>query len=351
MLGLSITMSLHSCNTSFSSDHTSWHESSYDRIEDEDEKTSVFQYPLEYELFVPGNDVISYNVLWTGYDIENSHGPKIPKEERFYTYLTDYEENKDSYYLVYLKKQDLTSFSSWYESYSRNHKSDDMNYHFSDDKDVIDGKYLLYAQKNHIDDYLVLKTYQIDDVFFSYQDYQLALCLQKKTLTIEKNVSLDITLNKKTSLLRRFELFFDQETNQMKRYSFDYPEKTNTDIIDSLFSYHGKRLEAYPRSFEEMSYCHSPFIGLWKSGYISTKRADILEDGILLPRYLKTKEESIDLLNEDTDFSSTEDIYRSFKSLFLSAYIKGSDISDSTYQYALFDEDKVEDIIHQIGNN
>lgn len=98
-----------------------------------------------------------------------------------------------------------------------------------------------------------------------------------------------------------------------------------------------------------MNYCFCPFIGLGNSGYITTKRVELAKDGILLPRYEKTAKESIDLLNESTDFSNTEDVYRGFKSLFLSAYIKNPDISENTYQYALFDDNKIEDIIHQVS--
>lgn len=184
---------------------------------------------------------------------------------------------------------------------------------------------------------------------FQDESYQLAACLQEKTLTIEKNVSLNITLNKKASLLRRFEIFYDEKEKKLGRYSFTGPEKTNIDIIDSLFSYQGKRLEAYPRAFEGMTYCYCPFIGLKNSGYITTKRVELAKDGILLPRYEKTSTKPIDLLNENTDFSNTEDVYRGFKSLFLSAYTKDSGISDSIYQYGMFDESKVERIIHQVS--
>ena len=349
ILSLAFLMNLHSCTTPPSSSPVSWSESSFYKIEDEDEKNSIFNYPLEYELFVPGNDIISYNVLWTGYDMDNKSGPEIPESNRFYTYLTDYEENKDSYYLVYLRKQELTSFSSWYEDYKKQSGLDESNYHFSDDTDVIDGKYLLYAQKKQIKDSLILKTSNPLDSFYQDGNYQLAACHQEKTLTIEKNVSLNVSLNKKTSLFRRFEIFYDEKEKKLSGYSFTNPEKTNIDIIDSLFSYQGKRLEAYPRGFEEMNYCFCPFIGLENSGYITTKRVELTKDGILLPRYEKAAKESIDFLNENTDFSNTENVYRGFKSLFLSAYIKDSDISDSTYQYALFDDKKIEDIIHQVS--
>ena len=45
---------------------------------------------------------LSYKFLWDGYDLENKFGPNIPESERFYTYLTEYKECDDKFYLVYL---------------------------------------------------------------------------------------------------------------------------------------------------------------------------------------------------------------------------------------------------------
>lgn len=61
ILSLAFLMNLNSCATPSSASQVPWSESSFVTIEDEN--NSIFNYPLEYELFVPGNDVISYSSI------------------------------------------------------------------------------------------------------------------------------------------------------------------------------------------------------------------------------------------------------------------------------------------------
>ena len=315
-------------------------------VEDEQIINYIFNCSLDYSLSVPGAE-ISYNVLWTGYDLENNFGTKISPESRFYTYLTNYEANQDSFYLLYLKKSDIEQSNEWLINYKNNKENDYRNYHFCDNEMVIDGKYLLYAQKNNVKTFSVYQTSNPLNMPFTFENWQLAMCLQSKSIEIEENVSLKKNINKTLTVFRRYELVFDEFSHKMEQYSFDSQEKYNVNIVDNIFSYQGKRIETYPENFESMSYCYCPIMGMvGLGGLINTKRADLLENRIILPRYYMSNGETpIDLLSSSSDFSFIEDVFRNFKNLFLDAYVKDCDYEGGLYKYGLFSYDKVEQII------
>ena len=60
----------------------------------------ILNYNLIYDYTVPGCQ-LSYNYLWEGYDTENKFGPNLSKNSRIYTFLTDYREQNEYYYLIY----------------------------------------------------------------------------------------------------------------------------------------------------------------------------------------------------------------------------------------------------------
>lgn len=313
-------------------------------------KESVFNINLEYELIVPDSSV-SYNVLWTGYDLQNKFGPIIPQELRLFTYLTSYSKTVNDFYYLYLPKSIIDSSSQWLKDYENSKERDLNNYHFVSDENVLDGKYLLYAQKNNVNDYLVYRGSNLLEVPYCIDDYQLVICLQAKTLTIKENVSTGNKINKSVIAFRRFELFYDETTNKLEQYSFENRESFNVRSVEQIFDYQGDRIEAYPSSFESMSFCYCPIMGLTGSELEKTVRADIFNGNIILPRYIVSNNESIDLLDSNSDLFFEEDVYRDFKSLFLGAYIKDYDYDDGHYKYGLFNYKKVEKIIKEVGSS
>lgn len=318
-------------------------------VDDPETKEAVYATQLEYELKVPGSE-ISYNVLWTGYDLQNKFGPKIPYELRFFTYLTYYSYTINDFYFLYLPKTVIDNSNQWLIDYENSKENDLNNYHFVSNTNVLDGKLLLYAQKNNIDDYLLYRASDYSSVPFSIDDYQLAICLQAKELIIKENVSTGRAINKNLTVFRRYELSYDESSNRLDRYIFDNLEKFNVNYVDRLFSYQGNRIEAYPSSFEMMKYCYCPIMGLAGTGHDKTIRADLLNDKtIILPRYVYSSGESVDLLDDNFDLLLEEDVYREFKSLFLKAYIKDYDYESGNYKYALFDYLKVDKIIKVVG--
>ncbi len=318
-------------------------------VSDERLKSSLYGFNLQYQLITPGTQM-SYNTLWTGWDSENKYGPNIPREHRFFTYLTKYEANQDSFFFLYLPRSVIEDSRTWLEEYKRN-MDDDPNYHFVDEETVIDGKFLLYAQQNNIDDYLVYHTSDYSSAPFVISDYQLAICLQMKPLTIEKDVSRDRTLGKRIALFRRFELICNESSTSLQPYSFDDSGAQSIRYIDDLFSYQGRRIEAYPASFEETSFFHLPSSVLAGTGCQKTIRANLEGEAILLPRYINSSSGLIDLLDPDFHSITEEDVFRDFKAAFLDAFIRDFDYSDGIYKYGLFDYSKVEQIIYSAGGS
>ena len=318
------------------------------KIENSELTNAVFNYDLQYQINVPGQQ-FSYNVLWTGYD-PDYYGINLNKESRFFTYLTEYKESYDCFYALYLPETELNkpSAGAWVSDYLIGN----TRAHFVEDDKVVDGKYLFYAQKNIIDNYLVCGAKELSDIPFSFSNYQIAICLQSKTMTILENISTGTQIHKKINLLRRYETILDSETNKLTNYVFeDAEERDSNKYIDSVFSYSGYRIEAYPSAFEEMSFCYCPKIGLKNTGFARTIKAELLDSNrIILPRFYYLNGEKIDLLDSNFDYSNHplfEDVYRSFKPLFLEAYLMDSEYKQRTYQCGIFNFTIVKSIIRE----
>lgn len=328
----------------FSSCATNHNNLGYERIIDQNQISLITNYNLEYKIKVPGNNGVSYNVLWTGYD-EKEQFPYTPvsKEDRQYTYLTSYPENSEDYYLIYMTKQDINKSKSWLFEYEKNHISDINNYHFLSEETIIDGKYLLFAQKNSIYNYDVYHINDLSKTLYSFNKKQLVCCLQAKKLTIVKNVSTGKAIDKDVMLLRRVELKYDSKKNKVERYTFDNSENSNVKYIDNYFSFSGRKIETYPLSFEDHNYIYCP--------YLKTAYAEIIEGKAILPHFAKIDDNYVNLL--DDSFSGTffqDDIFRDFKPLFRNAFIEDITIkSDQIYKYAFFDYNEVENIIFEKG--
>lgn len=325
---------------------------SFFEVTNEEDKKSIFEYCVNYELNVPGS-ASSYKMLWEGYDENNKFGPSISKEDRLYTYLIEYGENKNAFFWITIEKSDLTGFQDWYSSYKKINVNDLNNYHFSDNVDVIDGKYLLFAQLNQLDNYKVYRTSNPYDGKAITNNEQLAICLEAKSLHVLKNISSNIKVNKEILCLNRFEVIYNEASNCFDKYFFEIPEINNINESASIFSFCGKRLECYPNSFENMDYCYCPLMGMYGSWMIRTKRVDLIDDNKLcLPRYTESFDGQgfVDLLDERVNLFYTEDVYGDLKSMFLDAFLSDSSYYDGLYKYSLFDYNKITEIIKKKGS-
>ena len=323
-------------------------ESFFDIVEDHNICQMVFDFRLEYDLKTPGKK-LSYNYFWDGYDLENKFGPSFSKEERFYTYLTKYGDDISDYYALYLTSEGLKNFDDWFIQYKEEHVEDSNNYHFADDKNIIDGKYLLFAQNNNIDDFTVHHTNDLSLIKNTVSKYHLAICLQVKDFTIVENVSLKTNINRTIHLFRRYELKYENDSEFLIQYIFDSFEQNNVHYINYLFSYTGNRLETYPKSFENISACYCPWMGFDGINIYNEPRINLLNKSAILPRYAFSMNSLVDLLDESTNFAIIEDVFRTHKNDFLNAYLQDLDIVDGGYRFGLYDLDKVKIIIQSQG--
>lgn len=281
--------------------------------------------------------------------------PKPDGSERFYTYLTEYKECDDKFYLVYLKENIITAYMNWLKEYENQESSDINNYHFSsyDNEKIIDGKYFYSFQKsNGVEISSNIKFYEVDDIndiVYKFNGYQLVLCAQSKKAIIKENLSTNTTINKEIMLFNKYVLSFEDELSAPQHYLFDNNEKYNQKQLNKMFTYVGEMIESFPITYEEIEFSCFPILGLGKYWFFHNIRAEVLMiDGqklILLPRYIISGDEYLDLLSYETNLFFEEDVFREYKELFSSAFVEETDINESFYLWGLYDYSIVASII------
>ncbi len=301
-------------------------------VTDEEIKSCVLNYPMQYERN-PGTE-ISYNHMWDGTDTKNKYGPNYDESNRLYTYLIEYGETVDDYYFVYVNNSCFSTLSEWANEYvTKDRKSYDCE--FSEETNVIDGKYLLGAKKSNMDDFIVTHSDKFDQKY-QINGYRMAMCLQAKTLTISQNASTKTTLNKKVKMYRRMILKHDETANTFTKIDeISYQDGW----VNSSFSYAGKKLETYPKTFEDLSRIYAPLHGFDDEIICEPATAKITDKGVLLPRIAN----GYDLLDKEIELPITvEDVYQDHRDEFLNAFIEyAEEYSTNYYQYAYFDTQKV----------
>lgn len=67
----------------------------------------------------------------------------------YFSFLTEYKENDNTYYLAYIKQSKISEYKSYMQGYEDNNDVGDQNYHFVsyDNEKVIDGKYYFAFKK------------------------------------------------------------------------------------------------------------------------------------------------------------------------------------------------------------
>lgn len=314
---------------------------------------ALMSFEFNYVFDVPGSE-LSYNHLWEGFDLENKFGPNIPKEERLFTYLTEYFENDNQYYLVYLKKNLIEEYEVWLQEYENNMANDIYNYHFSkyDEKHIIDGKYYFCFQKlssKDSEDIVYYTANNLDNVKYTVDDYQLVFCATSKQAIIKENISKQELINKRITLYKRVELIFDHQYGTLKEYVFPNNEKLNQNMVKEMFDYVGEMIEVYPETYKDIEFSSYPILGMKNYFFQESVRSKVvIEDGkkyFLLPRYIDLNDEKLDLLSDDTDLFFYDDVFRKYKEEFKDALVKETTVTEGSYLCALYDYEKVVNII------
>lgn len=311
----------------------------------------LIDFCFNYEYNVPGTE-LSYNFMWDGYDLNNKYGPKLDKENRLYSYLTEYLKPTNLYYLVYFNKNLLEENKNNFYEYEKKYSHNISNYHFSkyDEENIIDGKYYFSYQrqtsKNSSDIKYFTKN-SLDDIKFIEDGYQLVFCATSKNAIIKENISKQKIINKEITIYKRVELKYIEETNAFVEYIFSGYEADNQKRINEAYNYVGEMVEVYPETYEEITSTSYPKLGMKDYNLVKTVSSEIVFDNdqryLLLPRYLIVNSEKIDLLSNEVE--SDDDIYGDYKNQFKDAFFKEMDEKLSNYIYALYDYDKVSKIM------
>lgn len=307
-------------------------------LEEETIKAEINGFQFEYEYAVPGA-YLTYNYLWDGVSLQDSQTEVV---RYYFSFLTEYKESKNTYYLAYLKQSKISEYKSYLKDYEQKNNHQDQNYHFIsyDNEKVIDGKYYFARQKlakEDNNDIIYYSSKNIKDIVYKIGDYQLVFaCLNKKAI-IKKNLSKDETIDKEINLYRRVELSFDNEKSSPKEYIFDTREKYNQAKIKRDFDYIGEKIEVYPESYKEKEYGSFPILGM-ENNNIDSVRANVIKEKedtyILLPRYMKSNGTKVDLLDEEVVLQPNEDVFGKHKKEFRDAFRKEYNELEGLFDYS-----------------
>lgn len=307
-------------------------------LEEETIKAVIMGFRFNYEYATPGAS-LTYNYLWDGVSLQDSQTEAV---RYYFSFLTEYKESNNTYYLAYLKQSKISEYKSYLKDYEQKNNHQDQNYHFVsyDNEKVIDGKYYFAHQKlakEDNNDVIYYSSENIKDIVYKIDDYQLVFaCLNKKAI-IKKNLSKDETIDKEINLYRRVELSFDNEKSSPKEYIFETREKYNQENIKRDFDYIGEKIEVYPESYKEKEYGSFPTLGM-ENNNIDSARADIIKENndafVLLPRYMKSNDAKVDLLDEEVVLQPNEDVFGKHKKEFREAFRKEYNELEGLFDYS-----------------
>ena len=144
-------------------------------------------------------------------------------------------------------------------------------------------------------------------------------------------------------------MLFEDELSAPQYYLFDNEEQFNQKQLDKMFNYVGEMIESFPMTYEEIEFSYFPILGLGEYWFFQCIRAEVLivdsQKLILLPRYIVSGDEYLDLLSYETNLFFEEDVFRGYKELFSTAFVAETDIFDSFNLMGLYDYSIVVSII------
>lgn len=296
-----------------------------------------------------------FRYLWDGgYYIDYTPD----NETSIRTYLTDYQEIEEEFYLVYLRADVIESNREEIREMEEEYTSSSYlaeNYHFGPYKDdsIIDGKhYYAFKRAKEISKdgikYYVAK--DLEDIKYQIGDFQLAMCAKRKRATILENITQNKIINKDIHIYNRYELIFKNENSFPTFYEFESPERSNQIRLNQMFQLQGLRIDAFGSEYEDKSVFSCPKIGLVnENGRACSARVikNATRDLIVLPRYLYDP-----LEYEDPDLFADQiypipyfDVFTSHKEDFKKAFIEVSDEIYEFFQMGFYDYEQVVKII------
>ncbi len=297
------------------------------KVEDKTLCDELFSFTLGHNHNIPGQ-FIDISVLWTSIATEYPSSPKgefgEPTEN---TYLGEVKETNSTYYFIYINGSKAAQYQSWISEYVSSAEASFGSFQFDPSLACRDGKYLLAARENNDTELIAYQGSSLKEAPASTCDYELALVLQTKTLTLKENVSLGTKVDQDITLLHRVSVKGSESGEGLTA-----TESTNFFRTDSFYGDNGERLIAFGRSIPEVSY-------LEDESFAYTQYVSISGNKISLPRY----SDGQDMLSEG--FTGIKDIYPDYKAEFLQAYL-GEDSSQQGYGF--YDLPKVESIIKGI---
>lgn len=333
---------------------------SYDQINDDDIINSIIHTKLNYSsnYWFMGCD---YTYLWDGVSSKIKEAllqNEIDKEDysRGYTYLVEYFETNNDYYLVYMEKPFIQENYNVIDEIANKgivpHFYETYLISQSNEFKKIDGKYLLLLSQN---DYLnynvkVFKTDNLENVKLYLDNYQLVLCAESKNVLVKENVSNNEKIDLEKLMFKRKLI----EIGDNDYYLSDYTYEFNNDlemIDEDVFDYVGETLEYHHGAkFIDNKYYSFP-IDNNSAFYFGFESAEIVlienERYVLLPRYTKA---CTDLLEENEYEESGRNVmvFGDYKEAFKEAFYKVTDRIICGYIMGLY---KYEDVKHIVNSD
>ena len=298
-----------------------------------------------------------FRYLWDGrYDIDYP----FDKETSISTFLTDYQEIEEEFYLVYLRTDVIKSNREQIREMEEEFTSSSYlaeNYHFSPYKDdsIIYGKhYYVFKKAKEISKdgikYYVAK--DLEDIKYQIGDFQLAMCAKRKRATILENITHNKIINKDIYIYNRYELIFKNENSFPTFYEFESPERSNQIRLNQMFQLQGLIIDAFDSEYENKSVFSCSKIGI-VNGDGRACRARVIKnstrDLIVLPRYIYNprEHEEPDLFAYQTNSMPYFDVFTSHKEDFKKAFIEVSDEIYDFFQMGFYDYEQVVKIIQK----
>ena len=325
-----------------------------EQVKDEELINKLFEYNYYYQYSLWENP--PYRLLWDGELNKDNYydGYYVEEGDRvFFTYLIEYQQKDEGYYLLYLNKDLAKEYREIVKGYSEQF-TDFSNLCFSyyNKYIIIDGKYSYchYRESGSLESIKVLKAKTLDEVKLYLDDYQLVFCAESKKAIIKENLSTGEIINNEMTIFKRCFIEFDK--NGKNPICSDYENITNSYLIKKVekqFDYEGLRIEINYKDYEEAKYdcfpkkrSHEEMVG-----FISAEITNINgTDYVILPKYDLLL--SIDLLLENSKLNYDNDVFGSHKGEFLDAYFQDYNKAIILhYNLALYEYDKVKEIIKE----
>ena len=277
----------------------------------EETKDRIYNLNIEPKMIVPGKITTYYgfDTLIQGFS-SRALNPN-DNEDRLYTYLREYTNNSNKYYLVYFNEDWIL----------KNLENREYTY----EKSAIDGYFInLYRKENQNFKDEDIKIYEvkkedISKVDYKINNYFLNLVAVDTSFTFTKNLSTKEEVNKKYAFIEQVNSC-ELKGNKVLGIDINYKEyikKISANIKDL------NKIEPYKEIDDALTF---------------TIKTVNNKEVISLPRYMTHQLDKYDLLDEKTEFNDgirIYDYYGDYKELFLEALIKEDENNDSKAYFDL----------------